>query len=383
MKITHVTPILVEEGRTYTFVRIDTDAGHYGLGEAGLGRRAGAQAAVIDDFSKDLIGQDPFRIEHLWQTMFRGSFFPGGAVQSAAISAIDMALWDVKAKALGVPVYELLGGRCRDRVVCYPHVGGSDVAGLIAACRTKVEAGWRFVRWGLSDPVGQEEIFEPQRAVTDGVERVRAVREEFGPDLQICVDVHTRLDPPQAIEFCRGVEPYRPYFIEDPLRSENPSSLRLVRQQTCLPLAVGEQFDSKWAFRQVLEEDLMDYCRLDVCIVGGLTEARKIAGWCEAHYIPLAPHNPLGPVCTAASLHLCLASPLHGVQELSKEPGQVLADVFPRQAPFADGHLQAPASPGLGVEIDMEAAARHAPSGERVGPARGRYRREDGSFTNW
>ena len=126
MKITKVTPILVEENRTYTFVKIDTDAGHYGLGEAGLGRRAQAQAAVLRDFSPDLIGQDPFRIEHLWQTMFRGGFFPGGVVQSAAVSAIDMALWDIKAKALGVPVYELLGGLCRERVVCYPHVGGAD-----------------------------------------------------------------------------------------------------------------------------------------------------------------------------------------------------------------------------------------------------------------
>ena len=383
MKITKVTPILVEENRTYTFVKIDTDAGHYGLGEAGLGRRAQAQAAVLRDFSPDLIGQDPFRIEHLWQTMFRGGFFPGGVVQSAAVSAIDMALWDIKAKALGVPVYELLGGLCRERVVCYPHVGGADTDALIANCRSKVEAGWRFVRWGLSDPAGEEEVFEPHRAVADGIDRVRAVRETFGDDLQICVDVHTRLAPPSAIEFSRGVEPYRPYFIEDPLRSENPQSLRLLRQQSSVPLAVGEQFDSKWAFREALENDLMDYCRLDVCIVGGLTEARKIAGWCETHYVPLAPHNPLGPVCTAASLHLCLATPLHGVQELSREPGQILPDVFPRQVPFADGHLLPPEVPGLGVEIDEEAAARHAPSGAREGPARGRYRREDGSFTNW
>ena len=166
-----------------------------------------AQAAVLRDFSPDPICQDPFRIEHLWQTVFR------------------------------------------ERVVCYPHVGGADTDALIANCRSKVEVGWRFVRWGLSDPAGEEEVFEPHRAVADGIDRVRAVRETFGDDLQICVDVHTRPDPPSAIEFSRGVEPYRPYFIEDPLWSENPQSLRLLRQQSSVPLAEGEQFDSKWAFR--------------------------------------------------------------------------------------------------------------------------------------
>lgn len=381
MKITAVRPILVQDGRTFTFVKVETDAGIYGLGEAGLGRRAAAMAEVMESLAADLVGQDPFRIEHLWQVMFRGGFFPGGVVQSAAVSAIDIALWDLKAKALGVPVYELLGGRCRDRVPCYPHVGGATLEALIDSCQQRLDAGWRFVRWGLSDPQGDETVFEPTRTVRHGIEQVRAVREALGDAVEICVDVHTRLDPPAAIEFCRGVEPYRPFFVEDPLRSENPNSLRLVRQHTSVPLAVGEHFDSKWAFRQVLEEDLMDYCRLDLCIAGGLTEGRKIAGWCETHYVHLVPHNPLGPVCTAASLHLCLASPLVAVQELARVPGTVLADVFPTQVPFADGHLLVPEAPGLGVDIDEAAAAARAPSdtrGRGVG-----YRREDGSFTNW
>jgi galactonate dehydratase len=382
MKITAIRPLLVDDGRIYTFVKVETDSGLYGLGEAGLGRRPQAMAAVMSSMEADLVGQDPFRIEHLWQVMFRGGFFPGGVVQSAAVSAIDIALWDLKAKALGVPVFELLGGRCRDRVPCYPHVGGKDTAALIEACRAKQEAGWRFVRWGLSDPLGDEQILEPSRTVRHGIEQVGAVRHALGDDLEICIDVHTRLDPPAAIELCRGVAPYRPFFVEDPLRSENPNSLRLIRQQTSVPLAVGEQFDSKWAFRQVLEEDLLDYCRLDLCIVGGLTEGRKIAGWCETHYVRLAPHNPLGPVCTAASLHLCLASPLVGVQELAREPGQVLTDVFPQQVPFADGALQVPQAPGLGIELDEAAAVARAPGEIDGGRGRG-YRREDGSYTNW
>ncbi|MEE2659500.1 MAG: galactonate dehydratase [Candidatus Latescibacterota bacterium] len=381
MKITAVEPVIVhDQGRNFTFVKVETDAGTYGLGECGLGRRAPALAEVVSQFRPDLIGADPFRIEHLWQVMFRGGFFPGGVVQTSAVSAVDMALWDIKGKALGVPVYELLGGRCRDRVACYPHVSGKTIDDLVAASRQRQEEGWRFVRWGLSDPTGHDH-FEPARAVRYGIEQVRAVREALGEGIEICVDVHTRLDPPASIEFCKGVEPFRPFFVEDPLRSENPASLKLVRQASHVPLAVGEQFASKWAFREVLEQDLMDYCRLDICIVGGLTEARKIAGWCETHYVPLVPHNPLGPVCTAASLHLCLASPLVGVQELARVPGTVLSDVFPVQVPYAAGHLELPEAPGLGVEIDAAAAAARPyepSSGTGVG-----YRREDGSYHNW
>ncbi|MBK36415.1 MAG: hypothetical protein CME26_12930 [Gemmatimonadetes bacterium] len=181
--------------------------------------------------------------------------------------------------------------------------------------------------------------FEPGRAVRYGIEQVAAVREACGPDLNICVDVHTRLDPAWSLEFCKSVEPYKPFLIEDPLRSESPQSLRTLRRQTSVPIAVGEQWDSKWAFRQAIEEDLMDYCRVDLCIAGGLTEAKKIAGWCETHYIHLAPHNPLGPVSTAACLHLCLSSSLVGVQELPRVSASTLTDVFPRQVPYDRGYL--------------------------------------------
>ena len=380
MKITAVKPILVNAGRNYTFVKVETDAGTYGLGEAGLGRRARALEETMRAMEPDLVGEDPFRIEHLWQVLYRGGFFPGGVVQSAAVSALDMALWDIKGKALGVPVFELLGGRTRDRVACYPHVGErEDVDRLVAECRKKVEEGWKYVRWGLCDPAGPD-LLEPARAVRFGIDQVRAVRQAL-PEVEICVDVHTRLDPPAAVQFCKGVEECRPYFIEDPLRSENPASLGLLRQQTSVPIAVGEQFAGKWSFRECIEQDLMDYCRMDLCIVGGITEAKKIAGWCEAHYIHLAPHNPLGPVCTAASLHLCLASSLVGVMELARVPGTILPEVFPVQAPFADGHLLVPEAPGLGVELD-EAAAAQRPYQETGGRGVG-YRRDDGSYANW
>ncbi len=381
MKITAVKPIVVNNnGRNYIFVKLETDAGHHGLGECALARRAAALVEVIKTFEPDLIGADPFRIEHLWQVLFRGGFFPGGVVQTSAVSAVDMALWDIKGKALGVPVYELLGGRCRDRVACYPHCTGLEPDELVASCREKAAEGWRFLRFGFDDP-DSARAFEPTRAARRGIELVRAVREALGDEIEICVDVHTRLDPPAAIEFCRSVEKYRPYFIEDPLRSENPASLKLLRQATSVPLAVGEQFASKWAFREVLEQDLMDFCRMDLSLVGGLTEGRKIAGWCETHYVPIVPHNPLGPVCTAASLHLCLATPLVAVLELARVPGTIMPEVFPRQVPFADGHFQVPDAPGLGIEID-EAAAAESPYEP---PTRGGsyYVREDGSYQNW
>lgn len=382
MKITQIKPILVREGdHNYGFVKVETDSGLYGLGEIGLARRVRAAAEVLHAFSGDLIGQDPFRIEHLWQVMFRGGFFPGGLVQSAAVSAVDTALWDIKAKALGVPVYELLGGRVRDRVVCYPHVPDTgDLEGLVAACREKVDQGWRFLRWSVLDPAGAD-LLEPTRAVNHGIEAARAVREALGDEVEILIDVHTRLDPPASVQLCRGLEEFRPFFVEDPLRSENPASLRNLRRQTSVALAVGEQFTGKWAFREVVEEELMDYCRLDISVCGGLSEARKIAGWCETHYIALAPHNPLGPVNTAASLHLCLASALVGVQELPRLPGSVLKEVFSTQVAFENGYLTVPDAPGLGVEIDEAMAAQGRFEVQQDGVYH--LRRDDGSFTNW
>ncbi|HUT20243.1 MAG TPA: enolase C-terminal domain-like protein, partial [Anaerolineae bacterium] len=195
----------------------------------------------------------------------------------------------------------------------------------------------------------------------------------------ICFDVHTRLDLPEAVWLCQEAEPFRPFFIEDPLRSENPDSFKTLRPRTSVPLAAGEQFSSKWEFRQLVEEEWIDYARIDLCIAGGLTEAKKIAGWCETHYIKLATHNPLGPVSSAACLHLNLACPNFGVQEQPRRPGTVLQDVVPVQPEWKEGSLLPPARPGLGIEFDRAAAERH-PFQMREFP---HLRRLDGSLTNW
>ena len=377
MKITEIRTHIVGEARNSLFVVVQTDEGIYGLGEAGVTWREAAVAGFIDALRPALVGQDPLRIEHLWQVMFRGGFFPANRIGAAAISAIDIALWDLKAKALGVPLYELLGGRVRDRVVCYPHIAAQTAEGLVAAAQQKVAAGWKFVRFDLPS---QGELFEPSTAVREGVRQFAAVREAVGDEIEICIDVHTRLDPADAVTLCRQLEPLRPFFVEDPIRSENPAALRKLAGKVHVPIAMGEQYASKWEFRQVVEEDLIDFARIDVCIVGGITETRKIAGWCEAHYLPIALHNPLGPVSTAACLHLDLATSNFAVQECPRAPGEALAELFPVQVPFADGHLLPPEGTGLGIEFDAGALANYPPISQGDCP---RLRRGDGTFTNW
>ena len=381
MKITAIEAFPVFNGaRNNLFVTVDTDEGIYGVGESGLSGRELAVMGALEHFKPLLIGQDASRIEYLWQTLFRGGFFPANRVLCSAISAVDIALWDIEGKALGVPVYRLLGGLARDKVVCYPHAQvpgeGDDIPALVENCRRFVDEGWKFVRWGLPQ---HGDLLEPAAAVRTALAQLAAVRAALGDEVEICLDVHTRLDLSDAVRLCRASEQFRPFFMEDPLRAENPHLYRRLRAQTAVPLAAGEQFASKWEFREIIEEDLIDYCRVDLCIVGGLTEARKIAGWCETHGIKLATHNPLGPVSTAACLHLNLASSNVGVQEQPRRPGTSLMDVVPVQVAWSDGYLLPPVLPGLGVEFDRDAARKHP--FEMTEPPH--LQRLDGSFTNW
>ncbi len=377
MKITNIEAFPVWGGvRNFLFVVIDTDEGIYGVGEAGLTGRELAMMGVIDHFKPLLIGKDPSRIEHIWQMLYRGGFFPAGRIVTSVISAIDIALWDIKGKALGVPIYELLGGLVRDKVVCYPHNAGRDIDELVASCKKTVDEGWKFVRWNLPE---EGDIIEPRRMVRSAIEQFRAVRAAIGEDIEIVFDVHTRLDLPEVVWLCNEVEQFHPFFIEDPLRCENPDSFKTLRPRTRTPLAAGEQFSSKWEFRQLIEEEWIDYARIDMCIVGGISEAKKIAGWCETHYIKLAVHNPLGPVSTAACLQLNLACNNFGVQEQPRKPGTMLTDVVPNQPVFQDGYLLPPTLPGLGIEFDRDAARSH-PFQLTELP---HMRREDGSVTNW
>ncbi len=377
MKITEVKTFPVfYETRNYMFVKIETDEGIYGMGEFGLTWREQAGLGAIRHMASDLIDQDPLNIERIWQTLFRGDFFPGGRINMAAQSAIDIALWDIKGKALEQPVYMLLGGKMRDRAVCYTGIGGKRPEDTARAARACTAEGWRYLRLSVMDRDG---LLDPSTAVRDSVDHFSAVREAVGPEVELCIDVHTRLDPPDTIRLGRKLEAYDPFFIEDPLRCENPQSYRHVRQHVSCPLAVGEQYATKWEFRQLIEEELADYARIDLCIVGGLTEARKIANWCETHYIKIVPHNPLGPVSAAACLHLDIATDNFGVQEGGLVGKPAMTDLFPVQVPYESGFLLAPELPGLGVTFDEQAAEGMSFQWDH-GP---RLHREDGSFTNW
>lgn len=377
MKITNIETYPVWDGRrNFLFVVVDTDEGISGMGEAGI--VTPPVAAAVEHFKPLLIGENPFRIEHFWQVLYRGGFFPAQRILGSAISAIDIALWDIKGKALNVPIYELLGGRVRDKVVCYPHNVGHamEIAPLVESCLKTKEEGWKFVRFGLPN---DGEVLEPRASVLTAIKQFQAVREAVGDEVEITFDVHTRLDLPDAVWLCREVEQFRPFFVEDPLRSENPDSFKTLRPRVHVPLAAGEQFSSKWEFRQMIEEEWIDYARVDLCICGGITESKKIAGWCETHYIKMATHNPLGPISSAACLQLNLTVSNFGVQEQPRKPGTTLTDVVPIQAEWQNGYLLAPMRPGLGIEFDRAAAKKNpAQAG-----ARRHLRRLDGSFTNW
>ena len=327
MKVTQIRsfPVRDEGGRSYFIVRVDTDAGIYGLGEAGIKNWGMAIANAVDHLSDLVVGADPWETERLWQMMFRAGFFPADKVYSCAISAIDIALWDIKGKSVDMPVYKLLGGPVRPKVVCYPHAQGPTIEALVENCLRHVDEGWRFVRWGQPETSGRFEaagtaVLEPRKSMAIAVEQMRAVREAVGPEIEMCFDVHTRLDPAHVIQMCKWLEEFRPFFIEDPIRSENPGSYRNLARHISLPIAAGEQWASKWPFREVIEEELINYARIDLCIVGGLTEALKITHWAETHYIDIVPHNPLGPVSAAACVSLCMATTNVGVQEMPRQP---------------------------------------------------------------
>ncbi len=386
MKVTGIKSYSVagESGRRYFVVRVDTDAGHYGLGEIGIRGWGVAITHAIDHLAELVIGADPWESERIWQEMFRSGFFPADTVYSCAISAIDIAFWDIKGKSIDKPVYKLLGGPVRNKVVSYAHVQGIDIDDIVDSAKGLAEDGWKFLRWHQLETSDYDDngvgIFDPLVSMAKTVESFSAVRHAVGWDTQLCLDIHTRLNPALSVQLCRDLEPYKPFFIEDPIRSENPGAYRNFRQQVSLPIAAGEQWGSKWPFREVIEEDLIDYARIDLCIVGGITEALKITHWAETHYIDIVPHNPLGPVSAAACVSLCMASSNVGAQEMPTRPGSFDHKLFPRQIEWENGYSWCPDVPGLGVDFDIDEAEHAYVNPQEMGL---QLRRPDGSKTNW
>ena len=377
MIITDIKTIRLKEWRTMLFVLVETDQGIAGLGESGLTSREFAVEGMVNDLKSLLIGQPAGNIEHHWQTMWRSGFHPSGQVLSSAIAAIDLALWDIKGKHLGIPVYELLGGKTRDKVLTYCHIGGASPEDTLAMAREKVSEGWKCLRW---EPSYQSDMIMRGRAAVDkAITEYKLLREELGSEIELAFDAHTKLTPAEAAYFCKSVEQYRPFFVEDALRSEFLEGYEILRQQTSVPLAAGEQLASKWMFHSMIERNSIDYARVDVCIAGGITESKKIAGMCETHMIDMAVHNPIGPVSTAACLHLNLSIPNVLVQELPRRPGESVPDLVTTDQVWSDGYLSCEGAPGLGVELHPEFIENYPFEHEHL-PM---LKREDGSYANW
>lgn len=388
MKITDIKVYPTWVGsRNQLIVKVETDEGVIGWGEAGLSGRELAVAGAIRHFREFLVGQDPMRAGFIWQLLYRSQYFEGGRVLTAAQSAIDIALYDIKGKALGVPAYELLGGKQRDFVPCFATTGGESADSLIANCRLLLDKGWHVIRMSpahrKTDPTTREQVWEPWESIGLTAEWFTQVRAAVGSGPVLGTDYHHRLSVAEAASLCQRMPKGTLDFLEEPIRDESPEAYESLRKLTDVPFAIGEEFSSKWQALPFIERGITNYMRLDICNIGGFTEAMKVAGWCEAHYIDLMPHNPLGPICTAATVHLAAAVPNFFSLEVRVSPTENLGfendDIFPTQLKLEGARFPVPTAPGLGVEFN-EKEFGGQPFKFWEAP---KLFRRDGSVQNW
>ncbi len=368
----------------WLFLRISTDAGISGWGEPIVEGRAETARAAVREMSEYLIGKDPFRIEDHFQVLYRGGFYRGGPVLTSALSGIEQALWDIKGKALDVPVYELLGGAAREKIRVYNWIGGDRPADAAEAVRAQTEAGFTAVKMNATEELN----YIDSRAKLDAaVERLAAVREAGGPSLDIAVDFHGRVHKGMAKALARELDPYKPLFIEEPVLPENTEALREIARHTTTPIALGERLYTRWGFKDVLTSGYVDVVQPDLSHAGGILETRKISAMAEAFDVAVAPHCPLGPIALAASLQLDACTPNAIIQEQSLgihyNEGSDLLDYLKDPAVFAyeRGYVAVPVGPGLGIEIDEEKVREAAKTGhDWRNPV---WHNEDGTVAEW
>ncbi len=315
MKIVDIQVIPVN---SFLYVKVFTDEGLTGIGESGAWGFLNASAEAMESFKTYLIGKDPLQIEHHWQYMYRCFHFRGAAIMGA-ISAIDIALWDIAGKYFGVPVYQLLGGKCRDKIRTYYHVSGSTTEELVAQCVKAKKEGYSAVGHlspFLDEPRSQPYYETYAHMINDAAERVRLIREAVGDDVDLCLELHRRMKPGEAIAFAHKIEKYTPFFLEDPIVPDNFDSMALIANRINVPIATGERIHTIQEFEMLLSRNAMSYARTSVCVCGGITGARKIAAIAEAHGAMIVPHNPLSPVSTAACMQVAAAVENFAVQEL-------------------------------------------------------------------
>jgi galactonate dehydratase len=382
MKITKLTTFVVPP--RWLFLKIETDEGITGWGEPVIEGRAETVAALVAELADYLVGKDPSAIEDHWTVLYRGGFYRGGAIHMSALAGIDQALWDIKGKVLNQPVHALLGGPVRQKMRVYSWIGGDRPADIVAGAKEVAARGFTAIKMLATE----EMAWLDSNAKIDAVlARVQALREAMGPEFGIAVDFHGRLHRGMAKQLAKELDPFHLMFLEEPVLSEHQEALRDIAGQTATPIALGERLFSRWDFKQVLRDGLVDIIQPDPSHAGGITETKKIAAMAEAYDVALALHCPLGPIALAACLQLDAVCANAVIQEQSlgihyNKANDLLAYVAnPSVFAYADGHVAIPGGPGLGIEIDEDAVARGAAQGHRWRPPV--WRHEDGSFAEW
>ena len=382
MKITKLSTYRVAP--RWMFLKVETDEGIAGWGEPVIEGRARTVEAAVHEFADTLVGQDPMRINDLWQTMYRSHFYRGGAILMSAIAGIDQALWDIKGKALGVPVYELLGGRVRDRMKVYSWVGGDRPADIVEDMQRLMEGGFDTFKLNGTEELA---LLDSPRAIDAAVAKIAGVREALGTRIDFGLDFHGRVSAPMAKPLLKELEPFRPLFVEEPVLAEQAEQYPRLAAHTSIPLAAGERMFSRFEFKRVLAEGGLAILQPDLSHAGGITECHKIAAMAEAHDVAFAPHCPLGPVALAACLQVDFTAYNAVLQEQSMgihyNRGAELLDYVHNKDDFriVEGYIHALPKPGLGVEIDEERivhASRNPPDWHN--PV---WRHADGSVAEW
>jgi galactonate dehydratase len=349
-KIEHVEPILWDR---WLLLKIHCEDGTVGLGEGGVHGWQRPTKTMLEVMAPYLIGQDPSRIEHHYQWLYRSSHFMGSVVQGA-LSAIDIALWDIKGKRLDVPIYDLMGGLTRERVRCYMHARGASLDDLVADALAKVGAGFTAIRFSPFPP-----DFHLHKAYAEwageAVRRVGAVREAVGNSVDLCVEIHRQMNPAESIWLGRRLEQFQPYFYEDPMLPDSPAIMAEVQAQCNIPIATGERFTSIFEYQQLLAAKGAAYVRPDVCLCGGLSGCKKVAAMAEAQHVKVIPHNPLSPISTAACVQLDAAIPNFALQEYTGESEPPKSDLLLEPLELKDGYLTVPGGPGLGIALNEDA----------------------------
>ena len=341
----------------WLLIKIHSEDGYVGIGEGGVHGWQRPTKTMIEVMTDYLVGKDPNLIEHHYQYLYRSSHFMGSVVQGA-LSAIDIALWDIKGKRLGVPIYELMGGLTRNKVRCYMHVGGDTAEDLAADAVEQVKAGFSAVRFAAFGA-----RFWLHRTYSEwadeAVNRVAAVREAVGPAIDICVEIHRQMNPSESISLGRRLEQFNPYFYEDPMLPDSPDVMGEVQRRGNLPIATGERFTTIYEFQQLLEARACSYVRPDLCLCGGLSGCKKVATMAEAQHVKVIPHNPLSPVSTAACVQLDACIPNFALQEYTGESEPPKSELLVKPLKLEDGFLVVPDGPGLGVELNESALTAH------------------------